>query len=92
MARARVRKPSLDDPFAMHMAPPEGETPEDRIQRLAAMKASEETSRQIDEALLQAKRLLDKKKQDVKILLLGTATPSALNIGAGQSESGKVRQ
>ncbi|KAJ7279402.1 G-protein alpha subunit [Mycena rebaudengoi] len=77
MARARVRKPSLDDPFAMHMAPPEGETPEDRIQRLAAMKASEETSRQIDEALLQAKRLLDKKKQDVKILLLG------------QSESGK---
>ncbi|KAJ6632245.1 guanine nucleotide binding protein, alpha subunit [Mycena sp. CBHHK59/15] len=77
MAMARVRRPSLEDPFAEQMAPPEGETPEERILRISAMEDAEKTSRQIDEALLQAKRLLDKKKQDVKILLLG------------QSESGK---
>ncbi|KAJ6455267.1 G-protein alpha subunit [Mycena vitilis] len=74
---ARVRSGSLDDPFAVHMAPPEGETPDQRAARLAAASHAEKTSRQIDEALLQSKRLLDKKKQDVKILLLG------------QSESGK---
>ncbi|KAJ7457468.1 G-protein alpha subunit [Mycena latifolia] len=74
---ARVRSSSMDDPFAAHMAPPEGETPDERARRLAAAQNAEKTSRQIDEVLLQSKKILDKKKQDVKILLLG------------QSESGK---
>ncbi|KAJ7127886.1 guanine nucleotide binding protein, alpha subunit [Mycena epipterygia] len=74
---ARVRSSSLDDPFAAHMAPPEGETAPERALRLAAAQNAEKTSRQIDEILLQSKKMLDKKKQDVKILLLG------------QSESGK---
>ncbi|KAJ7330353.1 G-protein alpha subunit [Mycena albidolilacea] len=74
---ARVRSASLDDPFAVHMAPPEGETPDQRTARLAAAQNAEKMSRQIDEVLLQSKRSLDKKRSDVKILLLG------------QSESGK---
>ncbi|KAJ7229567.1 guanine nucleotide binding protein, alpha subunit [Mycena haematopus] len=74
---ARARSASLDDPFAVHMAPPEGETSEQRVARIAAAQNAEKTSRQIDEVLLQSKKLLDKKKADVKILLLG------------QSESGK---
>ncbi|KAF7358532.1 hypothetical protein MVEN_00904100 [Mycena venus] len=77
-AVSRVRSSSLDDPFAVHMAPPEGETPDQRAVRIAAAQNAEKTSRQIDEALLQSKKMLDKKKSDVKILLLG------------QSESGKV--
>ncbi|KAJ7078988.1 G-protein alpha subunit [Mycena crocata] len=74
---ARVRSASVDDPFAAYMAPPAGETPDQRAVRLTAAQNAEKTSRQIDEVLQQSKRLLDKKKQDVKILLLG------------QSESGK---
>ncbi|KAJ6535108.1 G-protein alpha subunit [Mycena capillaripes] len=74
---ARVRSGSLDDPFAVYMAPPEGETPEERAIRLAAQQNAEKASRQIDEVLQQSKKLLDKKRQNVKILLLG------------QSESGK---
>ncbi|KAJ7101459.1 guanine nucleotide binding protein, alpha subunit [Mycena belliarum] len=77
MSVARVRSASLDDPFAVHMAPPAGETSDQRTRRLAAAQHAEKTSRQIDEVLLAGKRLLDKKRQDVKILLLG------------QSESGK---
>jgi guanine nucleotide-binding protein subunit alpha len=69
---SRGRGGSLDDPFAVHMAPPAGETPEERAVRLAVAQEADKTSRQIDEALLQSKRMLDKKKQDVKILLLGT--------------------
>lgn len=61
----------MDDPFAAHMAPPEGETAPERALRLAAQQNAEKTSRQIDEALLQSKKMLDKKRQDVKILLLG---------------------
>lgn len=68
---ARVRSGSLDDPFAVHMAPPEGETPNERAIRLAEAQDAERTSRQIDEDLMQTKRLLDRKKQNVKILLLG---------------------
>ncbi|KAJ7753594.1 G-protein alpha subunit [Mycena maculata] len=74
---ARARPSSLDDPFAIHMAPPEGETPDERVLRIAAQQNAEKTSRQIDEVLQQSKKLLEKKEKDVKILLLG------------QSESGK---
>ncbi|KAJ7440299.1 G-protein alpha subunit [Mycena galericulata] len=74
---SRARPTSLDDPFAMYMAPPEGETAEERAFRIAAQQNAEKTSRQIDEVLLQSKKLLEKKDKDVKILLLG------------QSESGK---
>ncbi|KAJ7758013.1 G-protein alpha subunit [Mycena metata] len=74
---SRVRSGSLDDPFAVHLAPPEGESAEERALRLAAAQDAEKTSRQIDEVLAQSEKLLNKKKRDVKILLLG------------QSESGK---
>ncbi|KAK7002474.1 guanine nucleotide binding protein, alpha subunit [Favolaschia claudopus] len=74
---SRARGGSLDDPFAVHMAPPAGETSDQRTARLAAAQNADKTSRQIDEVLLQSKKILDKKKADVKILLLG------------QSESGK---
>lgn len=61
----------MDDPFAIHMAPPEGETPDQRALRISAQQNAEKTSRQIDEVLAQSKKLLEKKEKDVKILLLG---------------------
>ncbi|CAK5277925.1 unnamed protein product [Mycena citricolor] len=76
-AVARARAPSLDDPFARHLAPPPNETPDQRAARLAAAQRADSASRRIDDDLLQSKKLWDKKSQDVKILLLG------------QSESGK---
>ncbi|KAJ7069114.1 G-protein alpha subunit [Mycena amicta] len=77
MSSARARRPSVDDPLTAALAPPADETPEERALRIAAAQKAEKTSRQIDEDLAQSRRLLDKKKADVKILLLG------------QSESGK---
>lgn len=62
----------MEDPFAIYMAPPEGETAEQRVLRIAAQQNADKTSRQIDEVLLQSKKLLEKKEKDVKILLLGT--------------------
>ncbi|KAF7309114.1 hypothetical protein MKEN_01113500 [Mycena kentingensis (nom. inval.)] len=74
---SRQRGHSLDDPLDAVLRPPPDETPEQRLARLAAAQTAERTSKQIDEILAQGKRAFDKKKGEVKILLLG------------QSESGK---
>ncbi|KAF7310301.1 hypothetical protein MIND_00404100 [Mycena indigotica] len=76
-SKASRRRQSDTDPLTLALAPPPNESMQERTERLALAATAAQTSRAIDEALLQEKRALDKKKEDVKILLLG------------QSESGK---
>nr|GAT50052.1 predicted protein [Mycena chlorophos] len=66
-----------DDPFSAALAPPPNETPDERNARIMAAQKAERESKKIDEGIAASKKLLDKKKADVKMLLLG------------QSESGK---
>lgn len=65
-----------DDPLTRALAPPPGETPEQRELRLSAEAEARRVSDQIDEALTRERAAL-KKKKVMKMLLLG------------QSESGK---
>ncbi|KAJ7039852.1 guanine nucleotide binding protein, alpha subunit [Mycena alexandri] len=66
-----------DDPFALVLAPPEGETPEQREVRLLLEREAKEISDSIDEELSREKAQEKKGPRPVKVLLLG------------QSESGK---
>ncbi|KAJ7484692.1 guanine nucleotide binding protein, alpha subunit [Mycena latifolia] len=74
----KVRRRSVDeDPFAMVLAPPEGETDEQREVRLLLEKEAKEMSDSIDEQLSRERAQEKKGPRPVKVLLLG------------QSESGK---
>ncbi|KAJ7627643.1 guanine nucleotide binding protein, alpha subunit [Mycena polygramma] len=76
---SRLRRRSLDDddPLSMVLAPPEGETAEQREVRLLLEKEAKEISDSIDEQLSKEKAQEKKGPRPVKVLLLG------------QSESGK---
>ncbi|KAF7358533.1 G-protein alpha subunit [Mycena venus] len=65
------------DPLAINLQPPPNETEEEKAVRLEAAKEATRVSRTIDAGLAESKKLLERKKRAVKILLLG------------QSESGK---
>ncbi|KAF7289981.1 hypothetical protein MIND_01373400 [Mycena indigotica] len=73
------RRRSLEDgdPFALILAPPEGETPEQRDVRLLLEKEAKQISDAIDEQLSRERQQDKKGTKPVKVLLLG------------QSESGK---
>ncbi|KAF7350499.1 hypothetical protein MVEN_01355500 [Mycena venus] len=74
----KIRRRSMDeDPFGMVLAPPEGETGEQREVRLLLEKEAKEISDSIDEQLSREKAQEKKGPRPVKVLLLG------------QSESGK---
>ncbi|KDQ51103.1 hypothetical protein JAAARDRAFT_199327 [Jaapia argillacea MUCL 33604] len=72
----QTRRRSLSDPFAAILAPPPNESQSDRDRRLKAEANAKKISDNIDE-LLKQEKADKKKKQVVKVLLLG------------QSESGK---
>lgn len=76
MAPKSIRRRSLSDPLERALRPPANETPEQRELR-ERREFEAKVSGDIDEQLRQEKAALRKKKQEVKILLLG------------QSESGK---
>jgi guanine nucleotide-binding protein alpha-1 subunit len=61
------------DPFQGALRPPANETPAEREQRERTQALAREVSRAIDERILEDKKLLDKKKEAVKVLLLGQA-------------------
>ncbi|KAJ7136074.1 guanine nucleotide binding protein, alpha subunit [Mycena epipterygia] len=75
--KVRRRSADDDDPFTMALAPPEGETTEQREVRLLLEKEAKEISDSIDEQLSREKAQEKKGPRPVKVLLLG------------QSESGK---
>ena len=67
------------DPFSTLLTPPPGESDAQKAARLDAAREAVRVSKGIDAGLAETRRMLERKKRAVKILLLG------------QSESGKVR-
>ncbi|GJJ08385.1 hypothetical protein Clacol_002600 [Clathrus columnatus] len=76
---AQSRHPSsidaIDDPLSFALRPPDGETEEERKQRLAKEALDKEQSNQIDEELRAERETLRRRKAagEVKLLLLGQA-------------------
>ncbi len=60
-----------EDPLRFLSLPPVHETPEDRDRRLMCMREAQRVSREIDESIAESKKLLEKKKKAVKVLVLG---------------------
>lgn len=82
------------DPFNAALIPPPEETEEQRAKRVQEEENAARISREIDESLLQAKKLIDRRKKATKVLLLGklnplTTHPLAFIPSKGQAESGK---
>ncbi|KAJ7203903.1 G-protein alpha subunit, partial [Mycena pura] len=73
---ARSSESSLD-PLSVPLQPPPNETEDEKLARLEAAREATRVSRSIDAGLVDTKKMLERKRRAVKILLLG------------QSESGK---
>lgn len=90
-------KPVQDDAWSNLFKPPPNETAEEKRERLMFQQEAQRISREIDESILESKKLLEKKKKAVKVLLLGTLiTTTRLTVAltspsqrSGQAESGK---
>jgi hypothetical protein len=60
-----------NDPFAAAFMPPPDETEDERAQRVHEQAEAARVSREIDEDLQEAKKLIEKRKKAIKVLLLG---------------------
>lgn len=60
-----------DDPLAKVLQPPPDETPADRARREQQQREATRVSLEIDEGIQEAKKLYERRKKAVKILLLG---------------------
>lgn len=68
-----ARGPKDQDPFAIFIAPPLNETPEECVAREAREAEAKKVSDQIDEQLKRDRVALKKQKNIVRVLLLGQA-------------------
>lgn len=59
------------DPFAHALMPSPGETEDERTKRVLEQEEAARVSREIDESLLETKKLIEKRKTATKVLLLG---------------------
>jgi guanine nucleotide-binding protein subunit alpha len=65
---------SLDlDPIAAALAPPEGESPEERHNRMLSERAAKKVSDDIDDQLSRERQQAKRQPKPVKILLLGAS-------------------
>lgn len=62
-----------DDPLARILQPPPDETPDARARREQQQREATRVSLEIDEDIQEARKLYEKRKKAVKILLLGTS-------------------
>ena len=60
-----------NDPFAAVLMPPPEETEDERAKRVHEQAEAARISREIDESLQEAKKLIEKRKRATKVLLLG---------------------
>lgn len=60
-----------EDPLAKALLPPPNETPSEREKRVQAQCEALRVSKEIDERLLESKKILDSRKKATKVLLLG---------------------
>jgi guanine nucleotide-binding protein alpha-1 subunit len=68
---AQPHSPDIN-PFTLARLPiPPNETEEERATRVRIMQEAQDVSRQIDDSILESKKLMDKRKKATKILLLG---------------------
>lgn len=65
--------PHIEDPLTKALLPPPNESPSDRETRIQAQSEALRVSKEIDESLLESKKVLDNRKKAIKILLLGQA-------------------
>jgi hypothetical protein len=88
-------KPVQDDAWSNIFKPPPNETAEEKRERLVHQQEAQRVSREIDESILESKKLLEKKKKAVKVLLLGTHIMTISSIRANnrlQNDQGKPSQ
>ena len=71
-----------DDPLTLAMAPPPGETEDERVARLKTEEAARAMSERIDEELREEKAALKKKKKPIKVLLLGQSESGTFPISS----------
>ena len=64
------------DPFAAAFMPPPDETDDERAQRVHEQAEAARVSREIDEDLQETKKLIEKRKKAIKVLLLGKPSSS----------------
>ena len=69
-----------EDPLTMAMAPPPGETEDQKADRLKREEAARAVSDRIDEELREEKAQLKKKKKPIKVLLLGQSESGACSV------------
>ncbi|KAF7794106.1 hypothetical protein EIP86_005236, partial [Pleurotus ostreatoroseus] len=62
-----------DDPLAKVLQPPPDESPADRARREQQQREATRISMEIDESIQEARKLYEKRKKAVKVLLLGQA-------------------
>ncbi|KAG7085387.1 hypothetical protein E1B28_002950 [Marasmius oreades] len=62
-----------DNPFIVQYKPPSGETEEERIRRIRKFQDAQRASKEIDEGLQEAKKLMERRRKALKLLLLGQA-------------------
>lgn len=65
----------VNDPFAAALMPPPEETEDERAKRVHEQAEAARISREIDESLQEAKKLIEKRKKATKVLLLGRLIP-----------------
>lgn len=89
-----TRRPSLvHDDWSASFRPPSSESPEEKETRIAHQQEAARISKEIDDAIETSRKLHEKRKKAIKVLLLGVLVvfpPLCLLILAtGQAESGK---
>lgn len=75
-------KYQVDDPLSLALLPPKDESPEDRELRLERQHEASRVSREIDEGLQESRRIYEKRKKAIKVLLLGEPVPRKVSTQA----------
>jgi hypothetical protein len=77
-----------DDPLTKALEPPLDETPQERHQRFFDQQEALRVSREIDEGIQDAKKLIERRKKAIKVLLLGQAESGKSTTLKSKSTSG----
>ncbi|KLO16457.1 G-protein alpha subunit [Schizopora paradoxa] len=64
---------SIDDPFARLTRAPTHETPDERSRRLEMEEMAARRNREIEDGLVETKKLMERRRRAIKVLLLGQA-------------------
>ncbi|KAF5368102.1 hypothetical protein D9758_004382 [Tetrapyrgos nigripes] len=71
--KEKLQEADVENPFVVRFKAPANETEEERLRRVRAFQDAQKVSRQIDENLAESKKLLERRRKAMRILLLGQA-------------------